>query len=917
MFTKFASYEVSEILDLKGSPTRQHSASLDKISDFESYRTEDGYLYARIRAISSRTNKNHDGWPSVELAGSREIFDRHHSGSGFTISASEGNPEYGFATFIGKPIFVDHHNSNPKKARGVIVDAKLNVLDRKTAAIHDSYWGSSDVDHEHMPPTEVELLLEVDAKSFPRLAKAIVSGDLDGFSMGCDVDYSKCSHCGHEATNPEEYCSHILMKGAHHDYKTADGKRVARKSYENCYGIRFFEISAVFEPADETALAREIRAAVHREGAMMDYDPATGEMVPTNDLRDPVRDDGRVVDRALGIPQGPFLNGEDALGLAAGYDNRVLRDTVHGEGTGFVPGVKNYLPRGGQEGNVDNVGMPIGPGGQHSPSPQRQFENAPGATDKSFFDAAQEALNVHPRRPVQNDPRWSSRTAENELPQEMHTRAPDEIDTMRKEQVCPICGNDMEAETCQVCGYVQPPKEFDNPDLDKAKEIRQEMKDSEEQQSTQPQTAPQPGAPQQGGPNPTAQAPGANASKAPATAKVKSEMLNWTPKVHPKTAARINQVERPVSASNNPASNEPRHETVIKDQIKPVTAAMQTAQDLMNNAKRNHMQTRTADGPTPPGDTSPHKRVDVTGVGGVDVATNEEASKSHDDQNGKPNGSGFKQVDVTAIGGTGVENVAADSEESLPTAGRESDDSGFNTDKTTEDSGPTKTFGDSDGSASGVGDPVTDKTPYWTEESDWDKASYSHRRAYEDGTLEQQDQQGDPVAQGGTAVKGVQPIAEQFGDRVNLLEHKTSPSNNSGPTTTWTGTDGNGVLKQQEPVTQESQEWGGVKVPDVKLHTTGKVSIAALRLAEAEVELGLVPREDKWNRMVEHDAKAPEVLAAELQTLSRVKTAGLAKLTQHRQASRVPSFKRIATGAETVERQPLDNEVLDSGLFLR
>ena len=107
------------------------------------------------------------------------------------------------------------------------------------------------------------------------------------------------------------------------------------------------------------------------------------------------------------------------------------------------------------------------------------------------------------------------------------------------------------------------------------------------------------------------------------------------------------------------------------------------------------MHTRTADGPTPPGDTSPKTRTDVVGVGGVDEASNEAASKAD------------AQIDVVGVGGTGVSDVSADSSESLPTAGKDSLDSGFNTDKTTDDSGPTKTFVDSDGGHSGVTDPVT------------------------------------------------------------------------------------------------------------------------------------------------------------------------------------------------------------------
>src|SRR5271166_5561998 len=97
-FTKHASLQDAQVLDIKGSPTRLHLATLDKLSDYDAYRTGDGYMYARLRAISSRVNKNHDGWPSIELAGGPEIFERHakQSSTGFTVEASEGNKEYGF-----------------------------------------------------------------------------------------------------------------------------------------------------------------------------------------------------------------------------------------------------------------------------------------------------------------------------------------------------------------------------------------------------------------------------------------------------------------------------------------------------------------------------------------------------------------------------------------------------------------------------------------------------------------------------------------------------------------------------------------------------------------------------------------------------------------------------------------------------
>lgn len=1245
MITKFASYEVSEVLDVKGSPTRLRTASLDKLADYENYRTSDGYLYARIRAISSRVNKNHDGWPSVELAGSKEIFDRHHSGSGFTVEAADGNKDRGFSTFIGKPIFVDHHNSDPKKARGVIVDAKLNVLDHRTASKDDDYWGGSDIDSEHMPPTEVELLLEVDADSFPKLAEAIVSNDLDGFSMGCfvagtpitladgtklpieeiaigdqvlthtgkveqvthlmshqyngttftvhsfgqaqpvtateehpfwtkdgwteaknlkignwvftptiqgvdqpgeyrfarllgyylaegnlgydhkrypdrrpvfvewnfsvdeidtlvkdtqilltdlgykscgpyvknhcatvrvnspelaqrffdygnqhswgkrlssevlqwepanqkellnayfngdghfgdslkrhvevgtasphlasqlqllatrvgyrmtppvkqhspsaqhkrakynmqatlgepdartnhgmelvegglwrkvtkieenaysdlvynfdvegddsyvagdiavhncDVEYSKCSHCGHEASSPDQYCSHIMMKGAHHDYKTADGKKTSKKSYENCYGIHFFEISAVFDPADATARSREIKSSVNKESDLYG-NPELAE-VGADDPARPASRDLAIEQHAIQMMQQYKMPYEKAMEMANNAAERTQRPPGAGDGRVYSPKMVDYAPS-------DSYGLPKG-----SPPPINPNQDMTGI-NPGFFDAAQEELNAkYPKRPIQNDPRWSSQhTAENPLPQSFETHAPDEVDTLREEQMCPICGNDMESETCEVCGYVQPPKEFDNPDLNKAEEIRDEMKQKDEEAATpqdQPGQAPtQPGTPPAGasqGQGPLTGPASNTATKPPATAHLKSDM-SWTPLVHPKTAARINQVEVPVTPSNRPASNEPKKETVTSDQTRPVTAAMQTAQQLMARAQRNHtgesMNRRTADGPTPPGDTAADKRVNVTDVGGIMDATNEQASKID-----------TTTTDVTGIGGVGLNDVSADKTESLPAAGRDSDDSGFNTDKTTDDSGPTKTFGDTDGQQHGTTDPVTDKTPYWTEESKWEKAT--SRQAGDDTTLEQQEQQGNkPVAQGGSAVKGVQPVSETFGERVNLLEHKTSPENNSGPTSQWTGTGGNGVTQQVDPVTKDKQEWGGVPVPDVKLHTNARAHFfAALRLAEAEEELGLISRDEKYPRIAALENESPESIKAQLSSLARVKTAGLAKLTQQRQAGvrRLPAafgkqtaapngFERIASDTPA-ERQVVDNSILDAGLFSR
>lgn len=870
MFTKFATFDQAEVLEVKGSPTRRHTASLDRLSDFHDYRTDDGYMYVRLRAISSRVNKNNDGWPSVELAGGPDIFERHskQSSTGFTVEASEGDREYGFATFLGKPNFIDHNNSDPSRARGVVVDAKLRVLPQTKYAGTDDYWNSDSLDPEHAPPTEVELLLEIDAKSFPVYAKAVRSGDLDGFSMGCDVERSKCSHCGHEATNPDEYCSHILMKGAHHDYKTADGKRISRKSYENCYGIHFFEISGVFDPADETALAREIRASVENEGlsakkAHGEWPNEQGEW-PWDVKHEPEIDE----------------HGRETVQLPPHY-----------------PNVLAYLER-------------LDP----TPEVQKSIEE-----HRNYLD------HIGYPRPSgdSSDPRMASvRTAENPLPQSFETTAPEEVDTMRQEHSCPICGETMDGETCDVCGYVEPPKGMDNPDLTKAKELQGDMAQGSQQevqqdnalaQGTQPAPpVPAPGAqpaPPPGGPASHPKQPGSflQARNSGASASVMGDM-RWAPKLNPKVAARIKQFEKPLLPGTTPASNDPATTTVVKNPQTPVTASMQTAQDLIEATKNNHIgdtmsTTHTADGPTGP-EASPDARVDVTGTGGVMDSSNDAASTAD------------AQVDVLGVGSTGVTNVEAEKTESLPTASETSDDSGFDATKTTDDSGPTATFGDSDGTQKGVSDSVTTESL----EGNQNKGS-SVRKAYDAAPFYDQ-----PGLSGGTAVQGVQPISEKFGERVDVLAPAATPENNSGPTSQWTGTDGNKVLRQQDPVTTE--------VSDTQFDGFTSHFVAGLKLVDMEVDLGLIEKDAKYDRLAELAEQDNGEIDAQMDMLSRVKTAGTKKLAAQRTSgvTRLPGafgrrtaapnpdwrtdhgFERVAAG-DVPEPETVTEDTLDAALF--
>jgi hypothetical protein len=178
------------------------------------YTPRAGYLYVRSRAISSRCNDNFDMFPAPEI-------------------------EKSYQTFLGKPVFVNHHNEDHRRSRGVIIDAALH----------------KDLNPDGSPDTWAELLHEIDAIKFPRLARAILKKEVNRTSMGCDVQFSKCSVCENVATSPLEYCSHIPGKKGKRIYRvTESGEREGRLVFEICSGLSFFENSLLVEqPADPTA----------------------------------------------------------------------------------------------------------------------------------------------------------------------------------------------------------------------------------------------------------------------------------------------------------------------------------------------------------------------------------------------------------------------------------------------------------------------------------------------------------------------------------------------------------------------------------------------------------------------------------------------------------------------------------------
>lgn len=867
-FTKYASLEKAEVLEVKGSP-QHREASFDKLADFEDWRTEDGYLYARIRAISSRVNKNHDGWPSVELAGGSDIFNRVAGiKTGSVVLAADKDAKFGYSTFLGKPIFVDHHNSDPTRARGVIVDSKLHVEEDD-----DPYYKTAADNHK--PATWVELLLEIDAKSFPKLAKAIIEGSqdptkgIDGFSMGCDVRYSKCSHCGNKATTPDEYCEHIRLKGAEFPYlDTKTGKTTFKKSYEDCYEIGFFEISAVFDPADETALLREIRAHTAAE----------------NPPDFPVDLEGNPHGGAT-LGPCPNCNGDPYGCEACDYTGEL---SAKG-GDGYLtpnrigPDAVNQLA---PEPDLDYYDPATS---RRDLGPRRQgnfAKGAPDAGDDQYFGgkpgSAKKAYNAMVKQygkekaeEVYYATRNKHKTAEAPPPQVDELKMPEPVDTLREETVCPVCGSDMDDETCAVCGYTKPPDGFDNPDLTKANPEGDQGPEQQEQQEEHDPMFDGSMGPEQ-----------PNTSNPGITSHLNNDM-SWEVSTS-RTSYTQPGKETPAVPNAKPATDEPKKAEIKQDHSQPVTShQVRTAEDFLAvaDAQRRQMDQHTADAATgAPEAATPDKNIDVDGVGGIIEPSNEEASKAD------------AQIDVVGVGTTGTSDVAADSTESV--------DQGDEHSKNIEEI-PTKTFDN----GTGVEKQIDGVTPqvYPAEggvTSSWQvQALDSKPYPHEDGGLA-----------GGPYVEGTQPVdpVGKADERVNVQEPTTSPENNSGETKTWSGTDGNKVYRQQDPVTNETLE--GEDIVNLSPTTSSAHIFAAMKLADREVELGLTPVAEKYERAAELEKLSPEELSAESRVVARVKTAGLSKATK--EAMRMPSMGRNASVEKEAKEEGPSEFVTDSALFL-
>lgn len=151
------------------------------------------------------------------------------------FNPSEGRPSY--KTWIGKPTFLEHANSDYTKAKGIIFDSRMVPMRGTKDAL-----------------AKVICLCGFDTKADPVLANAIRNKQRTNYSMGAMIAQYECSVCGavtdkRTGGKRDTACGHVI-RGQLPLYKTRFGTKPA---YYLSRGITGFEVSSVESPAWNSA----------------------------------------------------------------------------------------------------------------------------------------------------------------------------------------------------------------------------------------------------------------------------------------------------------------------------------------------------------------------------------------------------------------------------------------------------------------------------------------------------------------------------------------------------------------------------------------------------------------------------------------------------------------------------------------
>jgi len=145
-----------------------------------------------------------------------------------------------YRTFIGAHNFVEHVQVEDL--------SKGRIIDAVARDIGDSVY--------------VDILVATHRKHAD-LVKAIENGKMDSMSMGCTVDFTQCTKCGHVAVDETEMCKHVRYEKGNtffdeNGHKHRIAELCGHKSIDPTGGVTFIEASWVATPAFTGAVMRNI-----------------------------------------------------------------------------------------------------------------------------------------------------------------------------------------------------------------------------------------------------------------------------------------------------------------------------------------------------------------------------------------------------------------------------------------------------------------------------------------------------------------------------------------------------------------------------------------------------------------------------------------------------------------------------------
>jgi DNA-directed RNA polymerase subunit M/transcription elongation factor TFIIS len=205
---------------------QQIKEAVDKEADFEVVASvnPDKFIYIHTTIMAGVTPEANGYWitPNTE----KYINDNNDS---WTCTDLLGD----YKSFRRATTFVEH-DQRLENARGKCIDAIARDM------------GDTIL---------IDVLFSVD-KRHTDLVANIESGIINAVSMGCSTAKTVCSICGNEATDPENYCSHVKQGNKGRVFVCTDSKK--RKAAEICKGNTFFDVSLVANPAFAGAVFRKI-----------------------------------------------------------------------------------------------------------------------------------------------------------------------------------------------------------------------------------------------------------------------------------------------------------------------------------------------------------------------------------------------------------------------------------------------------------------------------------------------------------------------------------------------------------------------------------------------------------------------------------------------------------------------------------